>query len=251
MGQRLGQHFLKRTAVLQKIAEAVSPEREPLVIEIGPGKGALTTYLLQRCERVVAVETDPNLVRLLEEKFAGAANLTLVHADILETDLSQWGPAVVAGNLPYYITSPILARTLSIGVGLRRAVFLLQREVAERLTARAGTRQYGYLTVSTQLVADPEALFHVPPSAFQPPPKVDSSVVRLRPVPEERRVVPGDPAPFLRFAASCFRFKRKTVRNNLSGRYDKAILAACPEASLRAEQLPLAALADLFRRLNA
>ncbi len=228
----------------------MSPEREPLVVEIGPGKGALTAHLLPRCERIVAVETDPELIALLEEKFAGTQNLTLVHADVMKTDLSQWGPAVVAGNLPYYITSPILARTLSMGRELRHAVFLVQREVADRLTAQPGTRQYGYLTVQTRLLADPEALFHVPASAFQPPPKVDSTVVLLRPIPEERRIVRGDPAPFLEFAASCFRFKRKTIRNNLAPRYGKAVLDACPEAPLRAEQMSLAELVGLFYRLK-
>ena len=208
-------------------------------------------WCFSRTGCVVAIEADPELVRYLEERFTGTQNLTLVHGDVLRTDLSQWGPAVVAGNLPYYITSPILARTLWMGRQLRHAVFLVQREVADRLTAQPGTRQNGYLTVQTRFFADPEALFHVPASAFQPPPKVDSTVVLLRPIPEERRVLSGDPAPFLEFAANCFRFKRKTIRNNLAGRYSKAVLDACPEASLRAEQMPLADLADLFRRLNA
>lgn len=249
MGRRLGQHFLKHAETLQRIAEAACLDCEPLVIEIGPGRGALTGHLLARARRVVAIETDLALIQYLEEKFAGTENLTLVHGDVLKTDLSQWGPAIVAGNLPYYITSPILARTLSLGPRLRHAVFLLQREVAERLTARPGTRQYGFLTAHAQLLSEVETLFHVPPSAFRPPPKVDSTVVRLRPIPEQDRVFTGDPLPFLEFVSACFRMKRKTLRNNLAGRYGKAPLDALPEASRRAEQLSPADLVRLYRCL--
>lgn len=246
MGRRLGQHFLIRRAVLERIAEAVCAQGEPLVIEIGPGKGSLTEHLLARAERVIAIETDRLLVDRLADRFKGAGNLTLIHADVLETGLAQWGPAVVAGNLPYYITSPILGKVLALGESLRSAVFLVQREVAERLTAQPGSRQYGFLTVQTLVAARPELLFHVPPSAFSPPPKVDSAVVRLTPHPP----LVDDAGPFLQFVSQCFRHKRKTLRNNLAGLYDRDLLAEVPEVSRRAEQLSIDEFERLYRRLS-
>ena len=251
MGRKLGQHFLNSGSVLEKIAGAACPHRVEQVIEIGPGRGALTEHLLRRAGRVVAIETDPELVDHLRSRFAGASNLHILHADILETDLGQWGPAAVAGNLPYYITSPILKKTLAIGPLLVNAVFLVQREVAERLIAEPGSRQYGFLTVQTKLFAEPELLFPVPAAAFRPPPKVDSAVVRLTPIPPERRLIAEDPAAFLDFAGCCFRLKRKTIRNNLASRYGRSLLDECPERSLRAEQLSIAELARLYRRLSA
>jgi len=251
VGRKLGQHFLNRGSVLGKIAGAACPYRVEQVIEIGPGRGALTEHLLRRAGRVIAIETDPTLAAHLRERFSDAPNLEILHADVLETDLGQWGPAVVAGNLPYYITSPILKKTLAMGPLLLGAVFLIQQEVAERLTAEPGSRRYGYLTVQTKLFAVPELLFPVPAAAFRPPPKVDSAVVRLSPIPPERRLITGDPTAFLDFAGCCFRLKRKTIRNNLAARYGRSVLDECPERSLRAEQLSIAELVRLYRRLGA
>ena len=246
MGRRLGQHFLTSRLLLESIAEAACPSLEPLVIEIGPGKGALTQHLLKRADRVIAIETDRFLVDYLGEKFSSAANFTLVHADVLRSDLAQWGPAVVAGNLPYYITSPILRKVLALHGTLRRAVFLVQKEVAERLTAQPGTRAYGFLTVHTALYARPELLFSVPSSAFSPPPEVDSALVRLTPHAQEE---PGAER-LLEFVGRCFHQKRKTLRNNLAGFCDKRLLAEMPEASRRAEQLTLAEFKSLYQRLK-
>jgi 16S rRNA (adenine1518-N6/adenine1519-N6)-dimethyltransferase len=245
--QRLGQHFLNKTSVLERIARAACPEHEPLVIEIGPGRGALTERLMARADRIIAIELDAGLVDLLRHKFTAEPRLTLVHADALHTDLSQWGPAVIAGNLPYYAATPIIEKTLE--TAFRFAVFLVQKEVAARLAARPGTRDYGYLSVRTQLLADVEALFDVAPSAFRPPPKVDSTVVRLLPHHRAAELGIHGVARFLAFAAQCFRQKRKTIRNNLAGIYGKDALAACPEAGRRAEQLTLEEFADLYRRL--
>jgi 16S rRNA (adenine1518-N6/adenine1519-N6)-dimethyltransferase len=247
VGERLGQHFLHRTSLLRRIAAAACPRQGDQVIEIGPGRGALTEHLLEGARRVIAIEVDRRLADHLRERFQGDGRLTVVEADVLSTDLSQWGPVSVAGNLPYYITSPVLEKVLNLGSLLKLGVFLVQKEVADRLTADPGSRHYGYLTVRTKLLARPEALFRVPPSAFRPPPKVDSAVVRLTPCPA------GDlpnVEEFLGFVGDCFRHKRKTLRNNLAGIYGKGVLEAVPEASRRAEELSVEQFKDLYGRLK-
>lgn len=249
-GQRLGQHFLTHRPILERIAEAVCPAREPLVVEIGAGRGALTEFLLARAERVVAIETDAALVERLRQRFPSEPRLTIIPGDVLKTRLDQWGPAVIAGNLPYYITSPILGAILRLGASWRRAVLLVQREVAERLTARCGTRDYGYLTVQTNLFAVPELLFRAPPGAFSPRPKVDSAVVRLSPRSQTDCCGIRDPAHFLEFVGRCFRHKRKTLRNNLLEVYGHQV-ERWPEARLRAEQLSLEQFIDLYHRISA
>ena len=247
--QRLGQHFLAKGSVLERIARAACPDREPLVIEIGPGRGALTERLLEKADRVIAIEIDGELVDVLREKFRDEPRLALLHSDVLETDLGQWGAAAVAGNLPYYAATPIIEKTLSAGDVFQRAVFLVQKEVAARLAARPGTRDYGYLSVQTQLLADVEALFDVRPSAFRPPPKVDSTLIRLRPRNRAAELRIDDTARFLDFVKLCFRQKRKTLRNNLAAAYGKDALNGRPEAGRRAEQLTLGEFADLYLRL--
>ena len=244
--QRLGQHFLVNGSTLDRIARAACPEREPLVIEIGPGRGALTERLAPLAERLIAVEIDVALAEHLRQKFRGNASVTVVRADALETDLVQWGKAVIAGNLPYYAATPIIEKTLASP--FRRAVFLVQKEVAARLTATAG-RDYGYLSIRTQLFADVEALLDVPPSAFRPPPKVDSTVVRLHPRNRAAELGVSDSADFLTFVSRCFRQKRKTLRNNLAGFFGKDALARLPEADQRAEALTILQFADLYRLL--
>ena len=241
---RLGQHFLTNASVLERIAVAVCPAGEDLVIEIGPGPGALTERLLRRAARVVAIEIDATLVDRLRTRFAGEPRLEIVHADVLVTDLAQWGRAPIAGNLPYYITSPILEKTVRLDVP--RIVFLIQKEVAERLIATPGHREYGYLTLQTALFAGTRLLFEVKPGSFRPPPQVDSAVVLL--TPHWRDLGVGGREAFLRFLSQCFRQKRKTLRNNLAGIYGKEAIDPWPEAGLRAEQLTLEQFAEMYRR---
>lgn len=250
MPRKLGQHYLLRGSVLERIAVAACPEPpEPLVIEIGPGKGPLTEKLLQRADRVIAIEVDAWLVEHLGGRFPDESRLTVVPADVLQTDLGQWGTCVVAGNLPYYITSPILEQVLALGPLCHRAVFLVQREVAERLAAGPGTRDYGYLSAITQVQAEVEYLSTVPRAAFSPVPNVDSALVRLR---MRSQPLAPDLAGFRRFASACFRQKRKTLRNNLQGVFGPERLATAPtELALRAEQMSPTDLVALYERLRA
>jgi 16S rRNA (adenine1518-N6/adenine1519-N6)-dimethyltransferase len=238
VGQRLGQHFLIKGSILERIAAAACPAPERLVIEIGPGHGALTEKLLKRAERVIAIELDYTLIEHLRARFP--ERLEVIHADVLSTDLTRWPGAPIVGNLPYYITSPILEKALRLDVP--RAVFLMQKEVAHRLVAVPGTRDYGFLTVQTAIFATARLLFEVQPSAFRPPPKVDSAVVLLEP----HRCPVSEPEDFLRFAAAAFHQKRKNLRNNLAALYGKESIDPLPEASLRAEQLSLPQLIALY-----
>jgi 16S rRNA (adenine1518-N6/adenine1519-N6)-dimethyltransferase len=248
LGRRLGQHFLNRKSTLDRIAEAACGERTPLVVEIGAGRGALTESLLERADKVVAIEVDPVLIHYLRQKFRDALDagrLVLVESDILKTDLSQWGPAVITGNLPYYITSPILERIFDTRLKWTLAVILVQAEVAARIVAEPGCRDYGYLSVLVQAQARAERLFEVPRASFRPPPKVDSAVVRLQPTDTQI----GDLPSFLKFAGNCFRYKRKTLRNNLAGLYERSAIESLIGPKDRAEALSIVELARLFAAL--
>jgi len=242
---KLGQHFLVRDGILERLAVATCGEHTARVIEIGSGRGALTRHLLPRTDELHAIELDRSLAGYLRQKFASEPKLHVHEADVLATDLAQWGPASIAGNLPYYITSPIIERFVKLDANFPRAVFLMQWEVAERLLAEPGSRSYGYLTVSTRLVCEVELVCKVPPSAFIPPPKVDSGAVLLR----RKAEAPSGLNELLRFASRCFTHKRKTLRNNLRPFYGEQI-DALPEAGLRAEQLSIPHFVDLYERLE-
>jgi 16S rRNA (adenine1518-N6/adenine1519-N6)-dimethyltransferase len=246
--QKLGQHFLQSSRVLDRIASAACPEGANQVIEIGPGQGALTELLLARAGRVVALETDPDLAQQLRERWPDQQRLYLVEGNALNFDWTQWGPGTLAGNLPYYIATAIISKFLAKPGMLSQAVFLIQKEVAERITAKPGTRDFGYLSVECQYLANVEFLFSVPPGAFRPPPKVDSAVIRLTPHPEAQK---PETKAFLEFASACFRQKRKTLRNNLAERYLKEQQEAIPALSKRAEQLSVAELLELFTQLSS
>jgi 16S rRNA (adenine1518-N6/adenine1519-N6)-dimethyltransferase len=244
--QKLGQHFLNHGSILERIAAAVCPQREDLVVEIGPGRGALTEKLLKRADRVVAIELDIDLVDHLRQRFAGESRLEIIHADALSTDLARWSPAPIVGNLPYYAATPIIGQTVRLRSS--RAVFLIQKEVADRLVAQPGTREYGYLTVATRLFAEARLLFGVKPGAFHPPPRVDSAVVMFTPGAEPWVV--DDVGAFLRFLGHSFQYKRKTLRNNLAEIYGKEMVEAWPEAGLRAEQITMAGFVEMYGRLG-
>ena len=242
--RKLGQHFLVRDSVLERLAIAACGEHASRTIEIGPGRGALTKHLLRRTDELHAIELDESLVALLRAQFATEPKLRVHHGDVLTTDLTQWGPGVITGNLPYYITSPIVENFLKLNHDFPLAVFLMQWEVAERISAQPGTRDYGYLTVAAQLVCDVELICKVPSAAFSPPPKVDSGAVRFH---RKTQTVPNL-RDLLVFVSRCFTHKRKTLRNNLKPfQYD---IGPYPEANLRAEQLSVEQFIDLHRRLS-
>ena len=245
--QKLGQHFLVKGKALERIAKAACGDRVPLAVEIGPGRGALTERLLAHADRVAVIELDAALAGYLRERWRGESHLEILEANALYVDWSRWGAGVLVGNLPYYIATPIISRYVRAPGLLSQAVFLIQKEVAERITAKPGCREYGYLSVECQLFAYVEYLFTVPPGAFQPPPKVDSAVIRLTPRPG---LAVADWEGFLAFASICFRQKRKTLRNNLAGAYLPELYESRPEISRRAEQLSVAEFVELYRALR-
>jgi len=206
--RRLGQHFLTDRRLLGRIADALGAGPEDTVLEIGPGPGGLTAALVERAGRVVAIEKDSDLVPALRARVPGA---TIVTGDALELDWRALAgsPFLVAGNIPYNITSPLIDKALD-PPRPGRIVFLVQKEVADRVTAAAGDPDYGALSVGVQSVARAERLFTVPAGAFQPRPQVDSAVLRLTPL-AEPLVSPGDQARLRRLTVGLFGFRRKQM----------------------------------------
>ena len=258
---KLGQHFLADNRTSRRIVEALDIHRDELVIEIGAGRGAMTGLLAERARRVVAIELDGLLTSQLNEKFGSDPRIEVVHADILSTDLAQlcrrWNAekSFVFGNLPYYITAPILNHLAIYRARVRAMALVLQHEVAERLTAVPGTRDYGYLTVLVQLVSEPEILLRIPPGAFSPAPKVNSALVYFKIRPMFLDWQEEDHEDFLQFAKHCFAQKRKNLPNNLSTAYlRRRVLQELDRLSfaptLRAEQLTIEQLARLFQGLR-
>ncbi len=262
---KLGQNFLIDDAARSAIADALGDVSARTVIEIGPGHGAITAILAARCRRLIAIELDPALAAELRFRFHNEPQMEVLEADVLEVDFGELVPpgetADVVGNLPYYITSPILLRLFAAGVNglLARAVVMMQREVAGRVSATSGCREYGLLSATTQMNARVETLFTLPPTAFSPPPDVYSTVLRLEFAP--RFVELGvDAAGFDAFLRRCFAQKRKTLANNLRaaghasarGYSADELRAAWPAAIpplARAESLALETLAALYRAL--
>ena len=250
----LGQNFLIDEGARRRIVESLGLGGD--VVEIGPGKAALTDLLAARARRLIAIELDPALAAALRTRFAGQPSVEILEADVLTVDLAglagQTGRSLdLVGNLPYYITSPILNHLFVHEAALRRAVLMVQREVAERIVAAPGSRDYGLLSVLCQVHARVELLFTLPPEAFSPAPAVDSAAVRLEFAPRWRElgVAPGS---FRRFLEQAFAQKRKTLGNNLraAGFPPGAVAGAVPSGSARAEELTPDALAEVLLRLQ-
>ncbi|MFZ1699403.1 MAG: 16S rRNA (adenine(1518)-N(6)/adenine(1519)-N(6))-dimethyltransferase RsmA [Pyrinomonadaceae bacterium] len=239
----LGQNFLQDEQVVTTIVDALEISPEDIVVEIGPGRGALTDLLVKRAQRVVAVEFDRELIAPLRVQFGCQDNFELIAADALFFDFSQIGPSgqksKLVANLPYNISTPILQSLIKQRASFSTIVLMFQREVADRLTAEPGQKQRGYLSVLVEDAFETEKLFDVPPSAFRPVPKVWSSVVRLTP----QMGSFSDPAVFRNLLGVAFEKKRKTILNNLRTVYETAgslLEEADIDPIRRAETLSLA-----------
>ena len=259
---KLGQNFLIDAGAARRIVEALGEVNQSVVIEIGPGRGALTKALAERAKRLIAVEFDPMLARQLGVAFSERENVEIVHGNFLDVsipELLKSSPAgdrrraKVVGNIPYYITSDILLRLFEQHEWLETVVMMVQKEVADRLAGDPGSRDYGLLTVTARLFSEVERLFTLPPDAFSPPPQVHSSVLRLRIAP--RAAALGvDERKFLDFCKLAFAQKRKTLFNNLRSRYGEertreALNANRVRPDVRAEALSLEQLAGTYHRL--
>jgi len=257
---KLGQHFLADSRYRARIVEALDLRPEDTVIEIGAGIGALTEILAKRVHRVVAVELDSSLAAKLSEEAAKDARIEILQADILRTNLAQVcqehgiQKCFVCGNLPYYITSPILHHVFGFSTWIRGMGFLVQREVAKRIIAAPGIRDYGYLSVLVQLYSRPRLVLNVPPGAFVPAPKVQSSLVMFDMTPRFSNWSEQQIEVFLGFVKDCFAKKRKSLMNNLVKKVHRDSIEAGLRAlgfspSIRAEQMSIEQLANLFQRL--
>jgi 16S rRNA (adenine1518-N6/adenine1519-N6)-dimethyltransferase len=268
--QKLGQHFLGDAGWREKIARAirVSPHgmqapqpsaRDYCWIEIGAGHGEMTEHLLKSGAPVIAIELDPPLVERLQKTATAQANLTVVAGDVLQTDLAALAAGRrmrIYGNLPYYITSPILHHFFEYADQIDEAHIVIQLEVAQRLTARPGNKLYGYLSVATQFHCRPDFALRLPRGAFRPPPEVGSALVTLRFPGDRAKLRMSDEKAFLDFVKGCFGQKRKTLPNNL-----RALLP--PEKAreflkglklredARAEQLTVAQFAALYQAISS
>ncbi|MBS1803115.1 MAG: ribosomal RNA small subunit methyltransferase A [Acidobacteria bacterium] len=262
---KLGQNFLRDEQAIRRIIAGLGDCSGRSVIEIGPGRGAITRELSSKAGRVVALEVDPILAAQLSSHFSGSdaavgSNITIETVDVLAFDFEAASRAageklIVVGNLPYYITSPILTKLANSADCLDRAVLMVQREVADRVTAKPSSRDYGLLSVMVQMHGPVEALFTLPPSAFSPPPEVHSTVFRWRFAPRWDEL--GlDRDSFLNFLRRVFALKRKTLANNLRAAeipanvISNALAHSGIDAKARAEELALETLASLWRALQ-
>ena len=250
----LGQHFLSDPRILARIADALDLRSDETVVEIGPGRGGLTAELIVRAGRVLAIEIDRLLAAQLRERFAGDPRLDVLERDVLETNLGvlAGGDFALIGNVPYYITTPILFHALK-PPRPTRAVYLVQKEVADRLSARPGTKAYGALTVNVSALASAETLFRIAPGAFSPPPSVDSAVVKITPRPTPA-VLPNDEERFRNLVQQAFGMRRKQMRRVVrsifgvpAARAEELLSAAGIEPEARPETLSAEQFAQLLR----
>jgi 16S rRNA (adenine1518-N6/adenine1519-N6)-dimethyltransferase len=267
---KLGQHFLVDQGAARRIVEALGDISNRTVIEIGPGEGVLTDLLVARAKRVIGVELDRVLAAQLRMRYATRTNVEILESDFVTVgfasmlgrrpgplhDLRPTKPETVdvIGNIPYYVTSDIVLRILQLHRHVDRAVIMVQQEVADRIAATPGTRDYGLLSATAQLYARVEQLFTVPAGAFNPPPDVYSSVLRLTMAPRVEELGIEEDA-FIALLKLAFAQKRKTLANNLKGTYsDQSIKAGLKAAGLRpdvrAEAVPLEKMAVLSRTLQ-
>ena len=246
----LGQHFLTDRTYIEKIVMAVNPQPGDRLVEIGPGQGAITFPLLRRHGELTAIEFDRDLITPLMEAAEGVGRLTIIHKDVLDVDFGKLAGEDrlrLVGNLPYNLSSPILFHAIEHAASIRDMVFMLQKEVVDRMAAEPGSKVYGRLSVMLQAYCRVNSLFVVPPGAFRPPPKVDSAVARLVPRAADEVGI-RDQRRFADVVRAAFGQRRKTLRNALSGTCSvEQIEAAGLRPDLRAEQVPVS---DFIRLAN-
>jgi 16S rRNA (adenine1518-N6/adenine1519-N6)-dimethyltransferase len=238
-----GQHFLHEKRYIERIVSAIAPQPADRVVEIGPGEGALTLPLLAVAGQLTAIELDTDLIPALQARASDVGALSIIHADVLKVDFTALaqqlgvGRLRLAGNLPYYISSPILFHCVDHAAAIEDMHFMLQKEVVDRMAAAPGSKVYGRLSVMLQLACRVEPLFTVPPGAFRPPPKVDSAVVRLRPLAAHEHH-DASPLHVHAIVKAAFAQRRKTLANGLKTLLDSSAIAhAGIDPTARAETL--------------
>jgi len=248
--KRFGQHFLVDPEVIRQIVASIAPREGDTLVEIGPGQGAITAPLASSGATLHAIEFDRDLAATLRMKYAGSARVTIHEADALKFDYASLrGDLRLVGNLPYNISTPLLFRLLDFLGHIRDMHFMLQKEVVDRLAAEPGSKAYGRLTVMLGCRAEVVPLFDVPPESFSPPPKVMSSVLRIRP--RVSAIAIDDPARFSALVAQGFSQRRKTLHNALKGHVTDAELESVGiDPGARAEQVPIDGWARLANRLG-
>lgn len=249
--KRFGQNFLHDQNIIANIVAAIEPDKNQRIIEIGPGKGALTKPLLQAAGKLEVIELDRDLIPILEEKFSNSGELIIYSHDVLKFDFTQLNAESqslrIVGNLPYNISTPLLFHLMEFLPLIKDMHFMLQKEVVDRICAQPGNKDYGRLSVMMQYYCDTANLFIVPPGAFYPPPSVNSAIVRLVPRQSEE-VSQIDAKALSSIVQSCFAQRRKTLRNNLKKFLsDEQIKSLGIDPGLRAETLTL----EDFKKLSA
>ncbi len=241
--KHFGQHFLHDRHYVDRIVSAIAPKAQDTVVEIGPGEGAMTLPLLQAAGRLTAIELDGELIPGLQARATSVGQLQVIRSDILKVDITALAAELgaerlrIAGNLPYYISSPILFHCVEHAGAIEDMHFMLQKEVVDRMAAEPGSKVYGRLSVMLQLRCKVTPLFVVPPGAFRPPPKVDSAVVRMQPLPVAQ-LPDADPRRLHDIVKAAFAQRRKTLSNTLKGLLDaSAIGQAGIDPGRRAETL--------------
>ena len=253
--KRFGQHFLCDQAIIQRIVATLAPRPTDHLIEIGPGQGALTLPVLKQHRGLEAVELDRDLIPQLEQRCEGVGDLRIFNADVLTFDFANvkkdTRPLRIFGNLPYNISTPLIFHLLTFTSIVADMLFMLQKEVAERLAAEPGTEHYGRLSVMVQYQCQVELLFDVPPQAFHPPPQVQSSIVRLIPYKENPHVAKNVDL-FSALVKQAFGQRRKTLRNSLKGMVDDAVWAKTTiQSTLRPENLSVKDFVEISNQLDA
>ena len=256
--KKYGQNFLNDDSIPRKIVEAANILDDTLVIEIGPGAGALTKFLATRAKQVLAYEIDDSLEEILDTNLIGLDNVCVIYDDFLKRDILKdlsnysYSHLYVVANLPYYITTPIITGLVESGLDIEKIVVMIQKEVADRYAARVGTREYGSITVFLNYYYDIKKEFLVSRNCFVPKPNVDSIIISLN---RKKNLLPlNNEKLFFELVRDSFRFKRKTLRNNLKGynlvKIEEVLSKYHLDLSVRAEQLPLDVFVDISNNLD-